>query len=69
MREYQLRRWAQRDGSTVTWGNVIGGMSGQSRRQTFATEADAIERERQALACESLGAEREPIPVEDVEIR
>jgi hypothetical protein len=57
---YSLKRWAQRDGATVEWGNVVAGMSGQSFRETFATEAEAIERERQARAGEAIGADREP---------
>jgi hypothetical protein len=59
----QLQRWAERKGTTVTWGNVIGGMQGQMFRETFSTEEDAIERERQALAGEGIGNKREPIAV------
>jgi hypothetical protein len=35
-------------------------MNGQSFRETFATEAEAVERERQAKACEAIGADLEP---------
>ena len=58
---YSLKRWARRDGTTVEWGNVVAGMSGQSFRETFATEAQAVERERQARAGEAIGADREPV--------
>lgn len=57
----ELKRWAQRDGCTVEWGNIVGCYLGQQFRETFATEEQAIERERQAKACEAIGAEREPV--------
>jgi hypothetical protein len=60
-------RWARRHGCVVEWGNnvVAAGavFSGQSFRETFASEAEAIERERQALAKEDIGAERAPIAI------
>ena len=56
-----LKRWANRAATTVEWGNLVGGFRGQSFRETFATEADAIERERQATAGESIGVDRAPI--------
>lgn len=58
----RLVRWVKRDGLVVTWGNIIEAYQGQSCRDTMATEADAIERERQANACESLADDREPVP-------
>lgn len=65
---YELRRWANRKGTTVEWGNVIGGYNGQSFRETFATEDEAIERERQAIACESIPNDREPIATERADL-
>jgi hypothetical protein len=64
----ELHRWAERKGTTVTWGNIVGQYNGQSFRETFATEAEAIERERQARACEPIGAAREPIAAERVNL-
>lgn len=61
MIDAKLTRWAERKGLTVRWGNVIGGYCGQSFEETFATEKEARERERQALACEPIGDERPPI--------
>ena len=63
---FKLRRWAGRKGKTVEWGNVIGPYVGQSFRETFSTEAEAIERKRQAEACEAIGRDREPIAIERV---
>jgi hypothetical protein len=40
---------------------VIGAYQGQSFTETFASVGEAMERERQALACEPIGAKREPI--------
>ena len=60
---YSLKRWAKRDGTTVDWGNVIAGMNGQSFREEFATETEAVERERQALAGESIGVDRDPVAI------
>lgn len=60
----KLTRWAKRKGTTVLWGNMVGCYSGQQFEETFATEAEAVERERQALACEAIGDKREPIAVQ-----
>ena len=61
--EIKLRRWAERTGCTVKWGNIIGSYVGQEFCEVFKTEADAITRERQALACEPIGKDREPVAV------
>lgn len=34
-------RWTSQDGDMVSWGNVIGGMNGQSGTFRFATEDEA----------------------------
>lgn len=57
----QLRRWAERNGKVVRWGNVIGPFLGQEFEEVFATVAQAKKRERQALACEEIGADRAPV--------
>jgi len=57
-----MARWAERKGKTVEWGNIIMGMCGQQFRETFKTEKQAEERERQAKAGESIG-DRKPIPI------
>ena len=59
----ELKRWADRKGTTVEWGNLVGCYRGQEFRETFATEEDAIERERQAIACEDIGDSRKPIAI------
>lgn len=59
--DLKLRRWAKREGKTVEWGNVVGYLQGQSFTETFATEEDAQERERQAMALEAIGKDREPV--------
>ena len=59
----RLARWASRSSTTVEWGNVVGGFAGQSFSETFATEGEAMERERQALAGEPVGEERAPLAV------
>ena len=56
-------RWADRDGKTVRWGNLIGCYRGQEFEETFSTEAEAVERERQANACEAISDKREPTPI------
>ncbi len=58
-----LKRWAGRDGMTVSWGNMIGPYRGQEFTETFATEDEAVERERQANAGEAIGADRLPIAI------
>jgi hypothetical protein len=63
MNELKLKRWAERKGCTVEWGNMVGSYLGQSFRETFQTEAEAVERERQALACEDIGDDRVPVPL------
>jgi len=37
----QAGRWTKQDGVSVEWGNVIGGMNGQSATFKFATEDEA----------------------------
>ena len=59
--QVQLNRWAMRNGNVVEWGNVVGGFCGQEFREVFATEAEAVERERQAKELEAIGADRLPI--------
>jgi len=59
--EITFRRWAERNGKTVKWGNVIGPYCGQEFTETFTTEKEAKERERQALALEAIGDEKKPI--------
>ncbi len=61
---FQFNRWAERSGCTVTWGNLVGPYQGQEFRETFKTEAQAKERERQAIAKEAIPKDREPIPLE-----
>ena len=53
--EFKLNRWAERKGKIVRWGNVIGPWRGQEFEEEFETEEEAIERERQAKACEPIG--------------
>ena len=67
-RRFSLQRWTNRDGKTVSWGNIIAGMSGQAFSETFATEDQAVERERQAKAGEPIRADREPVAVERIDI-
>jgi len=64
----QLNRWAQRTQNTVEWGNFVMGYRGQEFRETFATEEEAIERERQANAGEAIGKDREPIAIERIQL-
>ncbi len=59
----KLNRWAERKGNIVRWGNVIGSYCGQEFEEEFNSEEEAIERERQAKACEAIGAEREPVAI------
>lgn len=61
MLEAKLSRWAERNGKVVRWGNIIGGFCGQEFEETFETEKEAIERERQAINCEAIGDKRQPI--------
>jgi hypothetical protein len=61
MFEYKLRRWAERDGKIVKWGNVVGPYRGQEFEEEFGTEEEAKERQRQAVACEPIGDDREPV--------
>jgi hypothetical protein len=68
MLEATLTRWAMREGKTVKWGNWVMGYRGQEYCETFATEADAIERERQAKACEDISANRDPIAIERIQL-
>lgn len=66
---YKLSRWAKREGKTVSWGNVIGPYLGQAFEETFATEDEAKERQRQAEACESIGDDRPPVPLKRTDLR
>ena len=63
LNQIKLNRWAQRNGCVVKWGNVVGPYIGQEFTEHFATEAEAKERERQALALEPIGDKREPVAV------
>ncbi len=65
----QLVRWADRTGTTVRRGNLVGPYRGQEFEETFATEEAAIERERQALAKEPIGPDRPPVAVRCRQIR
>jgi len=56
-----FQRWAELRGRTVEWGNIIGPYTGQTFRETFRSVKEAKERERQALAKEAIGADREPV--------
>ena len=58
---FELKRYADRDGRKVHWGNIVGHFLGQEFREEFATEEEAKERERQAMALEAIGDKREPI--------
>ena len=69
MLEHKLRRWAERDGKTVKWGNIVGPYRGQEFEEEFGTEEEAIERQRQAVACEAIGDGREPVAVRRIKIR
>ncbi len=60
---FQFNRWAERKGRTVKWGNLVGPYRGQEFRETFKTEAQAKERERQAIAKEAISKDRKPIPL------
>lgn len=57
----KLRRWAERHGTTVCWGNLVMGYRGQEFEETFVNEQEAEERERQATAGEAIGDARVPI--------
>lgn len=61
MLNYTLQRWAERKGCLVRWGNIVGPFCGQEFTETFATEAEAQERERQALALEAIPDDRAPV--------
>ena len=67
MLEYKLRRWAERKGKIVRWGNVVGPYRGQEFEEEFGTEEEAKERERQAVACEPIGNESEPVAVRRIQ--
>lgn len=64
-----LRRWAERKGTILRWGNVIGTYAGQEFEETFRTVAQAKERERQALAGEAIGPVREPVALRRRDLR
>lgn len=66
MLEAKLNRWARREGTTVEWGNVIGGYRGQEFREIFGTVADARKRERQANAGKPIGEDRQPVALKRV---
>lgn len=65
----RFQRYAERRGKTVEWGNIIGPYIGQQFRETFATEEEAEERKRQALALEPIGSNRPPIAVSREKLR
>jgi len=67
--EFKLARWAERKGKIVKWGNMVGPYRGQEFEETFKTNKQAIERERQAKACEAIGDKRVPIPLKRVDLR
>ena len=69
MIEAKLTRYADRKGCMVHWGNIIGGFLGQEFKETFKTEAEAIERERQALANEIIEIGRYPRAIKTDKIR
>jgi len=69
MMDFKLKRWAERTGKTVCWGNIVGPWLGQEFEELFRTEEEAKERERQALAGEPIGKTREPIAVRRKTIR
>ncbi len=58
-----LQRYADRNGCVVHWGNMVGPYMGQEFEETFATEAEAKERERQALALEAITVDRAPVAI------
>ena len=68
MPERELTRWADRTGKTVKWGNNVMGFRGQEFSETFATEEEAIERERQAKAGEAIGDNRKPIALKRIQL-
>jgi len=59
----KLLRWTNRLGNTVEWGNNVMGFRGQAFRETFNSEEEAIERERQAHAGEAITTARLPVAV------
>lgn len=65
---YELRRWADRKGCVVRWGNLVGPYRGQEFEEEFRTEEEAMQRERQALACEPIPDDKEPIPIRRVNL-
>lgn len=65
----KLARWADRKGKIVKWGNMVGPYCGQEFEEEFATESQAKERERQVLACEAIGDDREPVAIKRKVIR
>jgi len=66
---FELRRYADREGCAVQWGNIVGTFLGQEFKEVFATETEAIERERQALANEAIGDDRKPIAIKRERMR
>ena len=68
MLQATLTRWADREGKTVKWGNMVMGFRGQEFRETFATEEEAIERERQVKAVEAIGDDRIPVAIERIQL-
>ena len=67
--DFTLKRWADRKGNIVEWGNIVGPYLGQSFREEFSNEEEAKERERQAKACESICDTREPIALKRISLR
>ena len=66
---FQLKRWADRKGRTVKWGNIVGPYIGQEFEEKFSTTAEAKERERQVNALEPIGDTREPVPISRKRLR
>ena len=63
MKPITLRRWVDRQGKIVCWGNMVMGYRGQEFEEIFATEEEAIERECQAKAGEGIGEKRSPVAI------
>lgn len=52
---FRMVRWAERKGGRIGWGNVVGAYQGQTVRETFRTEDEAHERERQVMEVDGNG--------------
>ena len=69
LRQLQLKRYADRKGKTVHWGNIIGGFCGQEFIEEFATESQAKTREKQAKSGQAIPNDCKPIPKKKTVIR